>query len=324
MDLSAPHIHAALIVVDDEGWDGPAGRGLLELVRKRIVEPTVRRAGLRGPAADQACASGWAAAWDALRRPSARSADNPAGMAWVAVRRAVADEVAPARRGRDGLVIDLVWDVDGEQLSAGLSGGACQDPFEDDRDPSSCPVLDPVLGALRAVGWQPELLSALVAELGAQAPGRGSRWRTAADRVGCPAWRASRLWTLLAGAPGVPGLAELVEVHGQRVLEDPDLDAAIRSTVREWLPAPATFLRAAASARAVSIASAGSPCLQAIWPMSEPAHTLRAPMRCGHGGPRVGKLSSITGEGASMAKHVQDSVQSRHTHESCPVLLDRH
>ena len=69
-----------------------AGRELLDHVRRAVVVPVVRRSGLRGPAADQAEASGWEAAWDALRRPTARTAENPGGMVWVAVRRAVAAE----------------------------------------------------------------------------------------------------------------------------------------------------------------------------------------------------------------------------------------
>lgn len=92
MDLSPEFVRDSLHRVDVDGWDSATGRELLDHVRRAVVVPVVRRSGLRGPAADQAEASGWEAAWDALRRPTARTAENPGGMVWVAVRRAVAAE----------------------------------------------------------------------------------------------------------------------------------------------------------------------------------------------------------------------------------------
>ena len=97
MDMSAESLRHALHCVDVAGWDSASGRDLLDHVRRAVVVPVVRRSGLRGPAADQAEATGWEAAWDALRRPTARTAQNPGGMVWVAVRRAVASEVDFAR-----------------------------------------------------------------------------------------------------------------------------------------------------------------------------------------------------------------------------------
>jgi hypothetical protein len=104
MDMSAESLRDALHRVDVEGWDGAEGRELLALVRRAVVAPVVRRSGLRGPAADQAEATGWEAAWDALRRPSARTAQNPGGMVWVAVRRAVASETDFARMSDGGVL----------------------------------------------------------------------------------------------------------------------------------------------------------------------------------------------------------------------------
>ncbi|MGB7981444.1 MAG: hypothetical protein WCF36_11710, partial [Candidatus Nanopelagicales bacterium] len=89
MDLDPQTVRDALDAVDRQGWDGPAGTALLDHVRAAVVVPVVRRTGLRGAAAEQAAASGWSAAWDALRRPTARRAVNPGGMVWSAVRRAV-------------------------------------------------------------------------------------------------------------------------------------------------------------------------------------------------------------------------------------------
>jgi hypothetical protein len=104
MDLSPESLRDALHRVDLDGWDGIAGRQLLDHVRRAVVVPVVRRSGLRGPAADQAEASSWAAAWDALRRPTARTAQNPGGMVWAAVRRAVAAEVEFSRMSEGGPV----------------------------------------------------------------------------------------------------------------------------------------------------------------------------------------------------------------------------
>ena len=83
----------ALAVIDSEGWDGPAAQRLLSHVRAHIVRPQLAAAGLRGPAADQAEATGWAAAWEALTRSSFRTATTPWGLLWVAVRRAILGEV---------------------------------------------------------------------------------------------------------------------------------------------------------------------------------------------------------------------------------------
>ena len=82
--MTPQDIHARLRQIDESGWDSRAARELLVAVRDCVAQPAVRRSGLRGPAAEQAEASAWAAAWDALRRPSARTAENPMGMAWVA------------------------------------------------------------------------------------------------------------------------------------------------------------------------------------------------------------------------------------------------
>ncbi len=93
MSLDAEQVLRQLALVDVLGWDSEPGEELLEQVRSRIVRPLVRRSGLVGPDARQAEATGWATAWEVLRRPSARIAANPAGMVWVAVRRAVHAEV---------------------------------------------------------------------------------------------------------------------------------------------------------------------------------------------------------------------------------------
>ncbi len=333
MELTAHDIHTALAVIDDEGWDGPVGRQLLELVRRRIVMPSVRRSGLRGPAADQAAASCWAAAWDALRRASARSADNPAGMAWVAVRRAVAAESAAGRRVAGELVVDLGWDrlagseraaqdadaeaVCGDRERPGGQAEPTPDTHLGSAQPS--PLLDPILEALRAAGWEHAALTELIDELADAALGasRGG-WRMAATRVGCPPWRASRLWSLLVGRPGRPGLLELVAVHGLDLLEDPGVVTAIRATSRQWLPSPAGVLSEVSARWESSIPLAGSPCPEVIWTFSELPLTVRAPIRCDPERSRIEGLDA-TGEGGRMRSRAHASSRSEST-ETAPLV----
>ena len=132
MDLSAPSLRDALCRIDIEGWDGLTGRQLLHDVRRAVVVPVVRGSGLRGPAADQAEATGWAAAWDALRRPTARTALNPGGMIWTAVRRAVAAEGAFARdvevaaAGSPGVGVGAPDPLTGRTGSRPRAAGSCR------------------------------------------------------------------------------------------------------------------------------------------------------------------------------------------------------
>ena len=137
MDLTNELLREALGRVEVEGWDGAEGRALLERVRRSVVVPVVRRSGLRGPAADQAAADGWAAAWDALRRPTARTADNPGGMVWVAVRRAVASARREPTRGPSvERLMELGWEPTGpspaaDPLGMGAVVGAVVDRLVD-------------------------------------------------------------------------------------------------------------------------------------------------------------------------------------------------
>ncbi len=82
-----------LFAIEAEGWGGPRGERLLSYVRSHIVAPQVAAAGLRGPAADQAEATGWAVAWETMATKSIRAARSPWGVLWIAVRRAIMGEV---------------------------------------------------------------------------------------------------------------------------------------------------------------------------------------------------------------------------------------
>ena len=267
MDLTAQCLRDALLHVELHGWDSDVGGQLLDHVRRAVVIPVVRRSGLRGPAADQAAASGWQAAWDALRRPTARTAENPGGMVWVAVRRAVAAEVAPTRSpdpvaplaaspepapGPPGRQLALVAPCPEARLRL-VSLDDLMDSGWQPQAPGSGmardagPVVAAVLDRLVDVGWDREDAAdaiALLADHALRGPAGAAttRWRWVSLRVGVPEWQARRLAGLLLGGPGWPGVLELAVVHGLSVLADPAVRAAVRSTVVAWHAAPGAWL----------------------------------------------------------------------------------
>ena len=197
MDLSPQFLRQSLHCVDLDGWNSDAGRQLLDHVRRAVVVPVVRRSGLRGPAADQAEASGWEAAWDALRRPTARTAENPGGMVWVAVRRAVAAEVESARI-----------------LGGGSVDAMAQEPAQvTSAAPDLGPVVAAVLDGLVEAGWARADAADAIEIMADHAAGGGAgspttRWRWVSLRLGVPEWQARRLAALLLGggeSAGGPG-----------------------------------------------------------------------------------------------------------------------
>jgi hypothetical protein len=256
MDLSAECIHRQLEQIAELGWDSAAGTGLLDQLRRCVVRPLVRRAGLTGPAAEQAEASGWAAAWDALRRSSARTAENPAGMVWVAATRAIRSEV-------DGALGSLVAP---EAATSGVGG---TDPRTHAApalsrghqsaqpampvDPPSIertalgPLLDRVIRPLVHSGWEPvevrELVAAL-AEHSRHSPAVGAvvRWRLVARLLGVPEWRARRLSSLLVGGTEGPGVLVLMLRHGPGILDHEAVTAAVLATTNSWSAVPEAHL----------------------------------------------------------------------------------
>jgi hypothetical protein len=243
MDLGPDAIRRQLVQVDAHGWDSPAGRQFLAQLRAGIVEPVVRSFRLAGPAADQAVSTGWSAAWDAVRRPSVRTAQNPAGMVWVAVRRAVWGEVAPTRRGEERALLGLDGDVAqvaGEAMPAG--------------QPMSCgpvqlgPSLAVIVDALVDQGWERAILVAAIEELADHvdhdaAGVARARWRWVALRTGVPEWQARRLATALLGVPGHPGVLALVVADGPAALQDEGILRVLRATCRRSQPSPSAHLR---------------------------------------------------------------------------------
>lgn len=241
MDLSAPAVRSVLHDVECSGWECATAVAFLAELRLCVVLPVVRRSGLRGPSADQAEASGWEAAWDALRRPTARTAQNPGGMVWTAVRRAVWAEVqrdisraagrAMAHRESLDHLLDSGWQLASEPTSV----------------PDDGPLIDAVVRQLVAAGWEAAVAADAIAILADQASHRepgtaATRWRLVAVRLGIPQWRASRLATLLLGEGGTPGVIELAAESGLGVLADADVQAAFASTARNWSSGPATWL----------------------------------------------------------------------------------
>jgi hypothetical protein len=254
MDLSVECVRDALLIVDREGWDSDAGRLLLDHVRRTVVRPVVRQSGLRGPVADQAEASGWQAGWDALRRPTARTAQNPGGMVWAAVRRAVSAEVGFSRTVGDwpvGATTTDQWRC--VSLDDLMSGGW----HPTGRDPGHVegpgPVMATILDGLVDAGWDREQAAEVIATMADTAlPARSAeggrpgpattRWRWVSLRLGVPEWQARRIAGLLLGGGDWPGVLELVVTHGPWVTGDPGVRAAIRSTTVRWSMGPGAWL----------------------------------------------------------------------------------
>ena len=236
---------AALEIIDRDGWDGAVATSLLCFVRDDLVRPVVLDVGLRGAAAEQAEATGWAAAWELLADPKLRDARSPWGIVWKAVQRSVRNEqvagtygvpprkawhlarAADARTRTRPLVslaelIDLGWEPScpPAQQYGGLG-----------------PILTSVVQAMTEVGWHREDAVALVrmiAEtvtrsgvLSNQLPG----WRRVMQEVDLPAWKVRRTTVLLIGIPGWPGIVERVSTDGQAVLRTAEVRAALRSTL---------------------------------------------------------------------------------------------
>ena len=253
---------AELTVIDTQGWDGPAAQRLLSHVRAHIVRPQLAAAGLRGPAADQAEATGWAAAWEALTRSSFRTATTPWGLLWVAVRRAILGEVLAsaylstarngwraesARREHEtessvgrGRAVDLPVSLD-MLIERGWEPPAAQPGTDNNLGRR----LEAVVSALVGAGWEQRAAHAVVEGVALTAVRDGKEsaeaqgWRSLARRLGLPPWQVRRATVLLLGAPGWPGLIERITTEGCDILDDPSVGAALRSTaVSSWPPPP--------------------------------------------------------------------------------------
>lgn len=249
MEPSAEQVRTMLRRIEVEGWEGPSGRRLLEVARTGPVRAAVRRTGLTGPAAAQAEASAWAAAWDALQRPTARVAQRPLALAQVAAQRAAWAELTAARPGESHGVTVVSLEVElasGRELAAGPQRGAAGTPDDPGR------ALGALQAALVAAGWPGPILREAIELLadhvqGGQ-PGRARvPWRWVALRLGLPEWRVRRLAVLVLGREQLPGLLALVAGQGADVLDAPAARDAIATTCRQWMPGPEAYLGELAS-----------------------------------------------------------------------------
>ena len=245
---SDPGLLLALAGVDQTGWDGRDGTAVLTYARLQVVRPQVRRAGLSGPAANQAEATGWAVAWELLSSRALRAVRSPWGVVSVAVRRAVLGEVMAAAYGTG---VREAWRLAARAPRQGRRGDAVPAV----RPPLSLSVLDPdwwapatgpgpdgigpslevIAAAMVRAGWSRHEAVAVCEWVACRAQDRSATqapgWRTLARLLGIPAWRARRATVLLLGSTTWPGLVERVASEGSAVLQRPDVLAAVRSTV---------------------------------------------------------------------------------------------
>jgi hypothetical protein len=270
-DFDGTHnLLAALERIEMEGWNGPTGGALLGYVRREVVKPVVRGAGLSGPSAEFAEATGWSVAWETLAGPAIRSANSPWGLLAVAVRRAVlSDRVAeryrtaawrawrierflaagnsPARAGEWREVADphalakplsltVLVDQDGFDRPTA-------DDVPNDTDPGN--LVGELVAVLVRGGWAAADAREVVLHVAdhahanspdsAEVPG----WRHLALSLGVPPWQARRVTALLLGAPGWPGLVERIATGGPSALRGPVIDAAVRATRDDSMRTPA-------------------------------------------------------------------------------------
>jgi hypothetical protein len=236
-----------LAVLDLEGWGGERGERLLSYVRAHIVHPQVFAAGLRGPAAAQAEATGWEVAWEALNSPRIRIAESPWGWLWVAVRRAVLGELMGSTyltSDRNSWRVRRACSASPVSLTQLLERG-----WDQAEEPAVGPQLgsqlDAVVAALVQAGWERAAAHAVVEGIAVTAvrDGKSSTeargWRPLAIQLGLPPWQVRRVMVVLLGAPGWPGVIERMADEGDHVVEEAGMWAALRSTLVSSSPTPA-------------------------------------------------------------------------------------
>lgn len=226
--LSRHDLDARLQQIDIEGWDGPTACELLAYVRENLVRIQVSAAGLSGPAADQAEATGWAAAWEVLTSAAIRTAAWPWSLLWISVRRAVRGEWAAGQyltkpRAAWGLRENPdapTWQHSPVSLDSLLADGYEPAAAVAEREQ---PILAGVVELLADVGWEPELAAQVVVRLADQArPGPGGSiigWRRVAAEFGLAPWKVRRVLLLLQSAAderlGAGGQTRAVTCVGQ-------------------------------------------------------------------------------------------------------------
>ncbi len=254
---------AELAAIETEGWTTPRGERLLGHVRTRVVRPQVLAAGLNGPAADQAIATGWEVAWESLNSPAIREVDSPWGWLWVAVRRAILSEVmasAYLTSGRKSWRIAHARETGeaGAVLDPPLSLNRLMENGWDQPAPSEriLPLgerLQAIVSQLVQVGWEPRTAHAVVEGVavtvhrGTAKVASAHGWRPLAARLAVPPWQVRRVTVLLLGEPGWPGLVARLAAEGTHILDERGVRAAVRSTITKRVPTPVVAARQAPS-----------------------------------------------------------------------------
>ena len=243
-----------LEAIDAEGWEGERGRHLLAHVRATIVRPQVVSARLTGPAAEQAEATGWEVAWEALTHARLREVQSPWGWIWVAVQRAIRNEVMGARylttgsKGRRAFAAQASVDTE-THLAPPLSLTQLVEMGWEREEPTPShlemgPGLQAVHHALVDAGWQADaaqaVLDGVITSVTRDGSGRNvaQGWRSLANLLEMPPWQVRRVSLALLGTPGWSGAIERMGERGPAALEDPDLKAALQATVSSSLPTP--------------------------------------------------------------------------------------
>jgi hypothetical protein len=253
---TADQLFAALARIDVEGWDGPTGQVVLEYARTKVVGPAVRAAGCTGAEVEYAEATGWAAAWDALRRRNLRNANSPWGVVNQAVRAAVINERMAEIYGTDAR---SAWRI---QRFTTAGARRARGDWKSVADPAALrrPVsldtllergieptqiveadaptlqLDPIVALLVRHGWDAQLAQAAVLHIAEHArpnPGGSPKahgWPEMALDLGIHGWQARRVTVLLLGSGDWPGVVERLARGGESALTARDVEAAARAT----------------------------------------------------------------------------------------------
>lgn len=260
----------ALARIEVEGWDGGTGRAVLEYAREKVVRPAVHSVGFSGANAEFAEATGWGAAWEALRAPALRGASSPWGVVSAAVRHAVLGErmaekygtgarsawrIHSFRLAEPGATRDIPgeWNAvaDRRALAQPVSLTALLEEGFDWAEPGAIGMewggrMEAIVNLLVGHGWQPAVVRAAIAHVSEHArPNPAGRprargWKEMAIGLGIPTWQARRVTVLLLGAPRWPGLVERLATGGDTALVGPAIEAAVRSTCEEQMRPPAT------------------------------------------------------------------------------------
>lgn len=238
-------LRSTLAIISRDGWESEAATGLLCFVREDLVRPLVVGLGLRGAVASQAEATGWAVAWETLRRPGLVACDGPWGVVWAAVDRAVRGETVATKYATS---VRKAWSVHREFGRSGMVRLVQWEqpelfPVPETADDGADLVFGPIRGALVSAGWETDLVarlvSAIVVDVERSADGVFAGWRLLARDVGVEPWRVRRLGVALLGDHGWPGLVALVAYQGCQVLDGAGARAAILATLRHNMRSPA-------------------------------------------------------------------------------------